>query len=134
MSCPPGAAALLPMAALAGPALHLANAMVDPAADAAAGLRTLATTLGEARSIHVLTAVQLLLFGLGWLTLALIGQPGIESVALATVGSGLVALGVALSASASERRRSTGWMVQAVAVACMGVAWLGAAVTRSIPD
>jgi 4-hydroxybenzoate polyprenyltransferase len=123
---PPGSIALLPLAALAGPAIHLANSLVDPAADVRSGIDTVATRLGPERGIRLLALLQALVFGLGWVTLGWMGglQPGIlGGAALATA---LVVVGVFMSGQASRKIRDLGWMVQALAVALLGAGWLAA--------
>jgi geranylgeranylglycerol-phosphate geranylgeranyltransferase len=126
-SLPPGWVALLPMAALAGPAIHLANAFVDSDADTEAGLRTLATQLGPTRSIRVLGGLQLAVFGLGWVSLLVITEPTVPIIAGAGVASVLAGAGVWMSARTATVTRDRGWMLQAAAVAAMGALWVAAA-------
>ena len=76
---PPLAQFLLPLAALAGPALQLSNGLVDLERDSAGGLATLATRLGRGRTLAIIAALLIVIYGLAWLTLSLqtdARQPG----------------------------------------------------------
>ncbi len=123
---PPGSVALLPVAALAGPAIHLANGLVDPSGDEQSAVASLATRLGAGRGVRVLALLQALVFGLGWITLTVIAELQAAVVAIAVLATVLVVLGVTMSATSSRKSRDIGWMAQAVAVATLGVAWLTA--------
>lgn len=125
---PPIWAVLLPTAVLAGAALAVANAMVDVERDRAAGLESVATRLGQARSRWV----NLGLLGVVWLlaiaTLALAGA--LVPWGLATLGGGLAAAAgwVALGAE-DPGARERGWEAQALGVALLAAGWLAAMVT-----
>jgi 4-hydroxybenzoate polyprenyltransferase len=116
---PPRPEFLIPLAALAGPLIQLSNALADLERDAAAGIRTLATRLGGRASLAVLAALVIVIHGLAWLTLATDLVP-----ILLAVPSGLAVLGLRLSAEGRPTWREIGWMVQAVAVALLGLAWV----------
>jgi geranylgeranylglycerol-phosphate geranylgeranyltransferase len=60
---PPHYQLLLPMAVLAGPALHLANGLVDLERDRAAGMDTLAVRLGRRRSVIVMVSLLAVVHG-----------------------------------------------------------------------
>jgi heme o synthase len=122
-SLPPSWPVLLPLAALAGPALHLSNSLVDIDADARAGMASLATRLGRERARIVLSGLVIAVFGLGWVTLLSLAT-ATEPTALIAVSATLVAaLGVALSWQSDPRAREAGWLALAVALALLAVAW-----------
>lgn len=123
---PPGSVALLPLAAIAGPAIHLANGLVDPTGDMQSGPGSVATRLGPQRGIRALALLQASVFGLGWVTLAAIGDLQPAVVAIAAMATVLMIVGVAMSAASARKSRDIGWMTQAVAVAALGVTWLAA--------
>jgi geranylgeranylglycerol-phosphate geranylgeranyltransferase len=120
-------AILVPAAALAGAALAIANALADVERDRAAGVRSVATSLGPRRAwtVHaVLHAVvlSLALAGLGWL-----GDIG-RGLTPVVAGAAVVAAGVALSASGHAGRRERAWELEAVGIGVLGASWLAAAV------
>ena len=122
---PPRAELLLPVAALAGPTLALANGIVDLERDRAAGVSGPAVVMGRQRTLGALTALQLIVHTIAWASLVSSpvadGAPALGLVAAATV---LVVVGLRWSASASPARRERGWEVQAVAIALLGTGWL----------
>jgi decaprenyl-phosphate phosphoribosyltransferase len=120
---PPRPEFLEPLAALAGPVIQLSNGLADLERDRAAGLRTLATRLGRRSTLLVVGLALATIHGLAWLTLTGGGAAGLAPVAAA---SALAAIGLALSAARHPGRRELGWMVQACAVALLGLAWLAA--------
>lgn len=127
---PPAWPLLLPLAALAGPALHLANGLVDVDLDAAAGRPTLATRLGPRRGRAILAVLMATIVGLGWVTLAsLAGTSGVGLVAV-LAATLTTAVGVALSWQVTTRAREAGWLLQAVGLATLAVAWLASTATR----
>ncbi|CAN5848216.1 hypothetical protein BH23CHL8_BH23CHL8_23310 [soil metagenome] len=123
---PPAWQVLLPLAAFAGPAIHLANSLVDMEGDQQAGVRTLATWLGPTWGPRVLAAMEATVHGLAWVTLAVIGDVGQGILAAAALASFLAAGGVVLSSSPASRWREAGWLLQAGALALLGVAWVAA--------
>ncbi|MEP7360575.1 MAG: UbiA family prenyltransferase [Chloroflexota bacterium] len=118
---PPRSEFVLPLAALAGPLIQLSNALADIEVDAATGVGTLATRLGRRNSLLLIGVLVGLIHGLGWLTLTTSSTAALLPIA----GASMLAL-VGLGFSASERpaRRQVGWMIQAAAIAVLGVAWL----------
>jgi 4-hydroxybenzoate polyprenyltransferase len=118
---PPRAEFLIPLAALAGPLIQLANGLADLERDAAAGLPTLATRLGRRGSLTVIAVLLVVIYGLAWLTLT----PATTAALLPAAGATTLALiGLGLSAAARPAWREAGWMVQAVSIALLGLAWL----------
>jgi heme o synthase len=122
-SLPPGWPLLLPVAALAGPALHLSNSLVDRDADARSGVPGLAVRLGHARGIAVLAAVLIVVHAAAWLTLVTEPAPP-PALILAATATTTAVVGVALSASSSTSRREAGWRSQAISIGLLAAAWL----------
>lgn len=122
---PPGWPALLPLAAIAGPTVHLANAMADLEGDRAAGVPVVADR--DRRTLVILLSLLLTLtLGLAWLTLALVG-PGPVPMAIATLASGSAIAGLAVTARGGPRAGILGWSLIAMGMAAFAVAWLAAA-------
>jgi 4-hydroxybenzoate polyprenyltransferase len=120
---PPRPEFLLPLAALAGPLIQLSNGLADIERDGAAGIRTLATRLGRGWSLVVIAALLVVIHGLAWLTLTSAAAVSLVPVAAA---SALALVGLGLSASRWPGWREAGWMVQACAIALLGLAWVAA--------
>jgi 4-hydroxybenzoate polyprenyltransferase len=121
-SLPPGWPLLLPMAALAGPALHLANGIVDIEADQRVGRASLASRLGVERARRVLAVLTAAIYAIGIVALATLGGSG---AALAGLAAGLpAALGLALSWQAPAPARELGWLAQAVGLALLALVWV----------
>ena len=122
---PPRWELLVPVAALAGPALSVANGLIDLDTDAAGGVRTLAVQLGRRRSLAFIAVAQLIIHGLALVTL-----PGEVPVFVAILSgiAGALALG-GLVALAQENRflREVGWSAQAGSIAVLALSWLLAA-------
>jgi 4-hydroxybenzoate polyprenyltransferase len=123
---PPRPELLLPLAALAGPALQLANGLVDLERDRRLGVRGLPELLGRAGSLAVLAALQLTIHAAAWLTL--LSGPSAGNLSLFAVAvSGAVTLsGVVLSAGPDPEWREWGWRGQAVGLALLAIGWLAA--------
>lgn len=125
---PPHWQVLLPVAALAGPGLQLANGLVDLEGDSRTGLGTLSVRLGRRRAIVLMAGIITLIHALAWSTL---GAASTYSTvpALAVVGpaSALALLGLILSSRAAMPLREAGWQAQCLAIALLGVGWLLAA-------
>jgi geranylgeranylglycerol-phosphate geranylgeranyltransferase len=120
---PPRLEFLVPLAALAGPVIQLSNGLDDLERDSAVGLRTLAARLGRRRALLVVAVLLAIVHGLAWLTLT---RPTTAALAPVGVASALALVGLALSAAPRPAWREVGWMVQACAVALLGLAWLSA--------
>jgi 4-hydroxybenzoate polyprenyltransferase len=121
---PPGSPFLLPLAALAGPAIHLANSLVDVDADERAGLNSMATRLGPTRARWTLAGLTVTVYLLAWvmlISLPAVNSSAIVAAAFATV---VAAVGVGLSWQRSGRALQAGWMAQAVGLAAFTVAWI----------
>jgi 4-hydroxybenzoate polyprenyltransferase len=124
---PPTWPVLLPLAALAGPALHLANSLVDIDADRRAGLPSLATRLGFERGRIVLAALVSLIYVLGWSALISLARLTLPTALGALCATVLAGLGVLLSWQSDARAREVGWLLQAFGLAILAMAWVSSA-------
>jgi 4-hydroxybenzoate polyprenyltransferase len=120
---PPLAEFLVPLAALAGPALQLSNGIVDLEHDEAGGIRTLATRLGRRTALLVIAVLLVSIYGLAWATLTIASGGVNVGVAAATI---LGVVGLALQTRESAAARQAGWSLQAVGIALLGLGWLSA--------
>ena len=121
---PPGWPLLLPLAALAGPTVHLANSLVDVEADQRAGLTSLATQLGHQRARQTLAVLVTVVYGLAWgslFTVTTLSAPVLVVALCATVAA---VAGLVLSWQTSQRLREMGWLIGAGGLALMALAWL----------
>ena len=118
-------AILIPAATLAGAALAIANALADVERDQAAGVRSVATSLGPRRAWAVHAAIQAAVVGLAVAGVAWLGEigPGLIPVA---AGLAVVAGGVVVSASGRAGWRERGWELEALGIGILGTAWLAA--------
>ena len=96
-SLPPGWPLLLPLAALAGPTIHLANSLVDLDADEQAGATSLATRLGEDRAPLVLTILTASIYVLAWVILVWLEDSPTAALLTAAAATLCAGLGVSLS-------------------------------------
>lgn len=120
---PPLPGFLIPLAVIAGPAIQLANGLVDLEVDEAAGIKTLATRLGRKQTLGFIAALLLVIHGLAWATLV----RSSAQVNLAVAAGSLTALvGFALSTRRSITAREAGWSLQAGSICLLGVGWLSA--------
>jgi 4-hydroxybenzoate polyprenyltransferase len=122
---PPALGVLLPVAMAAGAALAIANAMADLERDEAAGVQTVATAAGivVARRVGAVLQAAVGLAALGSAAL-LGGSPA--GIAVAAVGTGIVALGVGLGWGSGRIARQRAWEVQAVGLAVVAAGWVAA--------
>lgn len=122
-SLPPRSELLLPVAALAGPTLQLANGLVDLERDRIAGIRSLSLWLGRRDSIVTLAALSAAVYGVAWITLLASGPTvgPLVAMALATVCAGI---GITLSAAGRAEVRERGWQLQLVGIALLAGGWL----------
>ena len=119
---PPRWEVLLPVAALCGPALQIANGLIDLESDAAAGLKTLPVSLGRRRSIVVMATLMAFVHVLAWLTLPADADPLVGVIAGA---AGALAFGgVVLSRMVPRVFREIGWSAQAASIAVLAFGWL----------
>jgi 4-hydroxybenzoate polyprenyltransferase len=114
---------LVPAAVLAGSALALANARADYERDLAAGIRSVATSLGLGRAwaIHAVLLAAVLVVAIG--TLALVDAS--EAVlGLALVAVALVAAGMGTGRGGGPAARERAWELEAVGIGLLAAAWL----------
>lgn len=126
-SLPPGWPMLLPLAALAGPTVHLANSMADLDDDVRSGATSLATRLGRRRSRIVLLVLDGAVWTLAWLSLAILAPLSIVVLAVMIIGTTVAGAGALLSVSPRMASSSAGWMLGAVALAVLAVTWAATA-------
>jgi 4-hydroxybenzoate polyprenyltransferase len=126
---PPRWEVLLPTAILAGPALQLANGLVDYSTDRAAGVRTLPVALGPTVSLVVMSALLLTIHALAWVTLVPSATPFGTSSAIVLMGvaAALAIAGIGFSARLQSQARELGWRMQAASIAVLAGSWLLAA-------
>lgn len=123
---------LVPIAALAGATLALANTLVDVERDAATGHRTLAVVLGRGRAWTLLAVGWALVAAVvvGTAAGAIDRDPGrlggVAPVAVALLAGGLAVgtVGVALGRSDRPARRGRGWELLGIGTVALGVGWL----------
>jgi 4-hydroxybenzoate polyprenyltransferase len=122
---PPRWEVLVPVAALAGPALNVANGLIDLDMDDLGGARTLAVQLGRRRSLILVGVAQAAIHSLAFVTLpstAPLVVPLLSGIAGALALGGLVAL-----AQSDRLLREIGWSAQAGSIALLALSWLLAA-------
>jgi 4-hydroxybenzoate polyprenyltransferase len=119
---------LVPLAATAGAALAVANAVVDVERDLAAGSGSVATLMGVRRASEVALALQVVVAVLALVTGSMLGTPfgwrlavGVSS--LVPVGGALLGV-VAAVRGHSVGERELAWEVQAVGLGLLAVAWV----------
>jgi len=120
---------LLPVGAVAGAALAIANALADLERDRGSGVRTVAVRLGLSRAHRVGALLSLA-------TLALAGAwfPGglgvlgvrVAPAAVAVGGAAAMLAGVAAGWHGGPWRRQRAWELQAVGTALLAVGWIAA--------
>ena len=126
-SLPPGWPMLLPLAALAGPTIHLANSLVDLETDAQAGVTSMATRLGPERAPFALAIATTAIYVLAWAILIWLAAPPTAALLTAATATLCAGLGVSLSWRSAARAREQGWLLQATGLALLAVAWVAAA-------
>ena len=114
---------LLPVAVIAGVALAVANARADVERDAAAGVDSVATRLGNERAWAVNAALLSVVVLLAAVTLVNHGAPALAM--LGALGAGVViGIGVVLGRHADSAGRERSWELEAVGVGFLAAAWL----------
>ena len=120
---PPRYEILSPIAALAGAALALANALVDIDRDRASGTRTVVVRLGPDRAWLAMTALLVAIHATAWVT-AVVAMAPPGALAVMGAGSALALVGAALSKRADAGLRERGWQVQTAAIAILAAGWI----------
>jgi 4-hydroxybenzoate polyprenyltransferase len=122
---PPAIAVMVALAALAGAALAVANALADLERDVSAGTETVATALGIERARRVGAALQAVAVG-GAVASAVVLGGGPAGIALVAVGALLVAVGVAAGLRPSTTARQRAWELQGIGVGFVAAGWIAA--------
>ena len=122
-SLPSQFAILLPAAALAGPALAIANALADVRRDRSAAVGSVAIWLGRRRAwaTGALLQIGVAVIAIGALTAA---GAGVATLVAAILAAAIVQVGVGLGRSSSPRRLERAWEVQAVGTVLLAISWL----------
>jgi 4-hydroxybenzoate polyprenyltransferase len=120
---------LVPVAAVSGSALAVANALADHERDLAAGSASVATALGFVRAWLVHAALQGVVLTVGLAALSLLGV----EIWLAIAAAGVILVGVVLTASQSPLRRELGWEIEAAGTGVLAVAWLAGTAGATVP-
>jgi 4-hydroxybenzoate polyprenyltransferase len=129
---PPGLAALIPAAVLAGAALAIGNGLVDVERDLAGRRPTVVVRLGARRAWWALVGLTV-----GLAAIALVAAPRVASGGFGWVelglafGFGILGLGVAVLRHGNPAVRERGWELTAVGVAGLGVSWLAGAASSA---
>jgi 4-hydroxybenzoate polyprenyltransferase len=119
-SVPAAFALLVPLGAVSGAALAIANALADHERDVAAGSPSVVTALGPRRAWAVHGVLQSVVVGGAVVALRLAGLEAWPALA-----AGMVVLaGSAIVSGGSPRRREVGWEVEAAGTGLLAVAWL----------
>ncbi len=121
---PPHAELLLPLAALAGPAVHLANSMADADTDRESGTISLAIRLGRQRSGRVLLGLDLAVWALAWLGLALLGPLSTGVLVATSLATAMAVSGALFSIAPRTAASDLGWTLAAAALAMLAVIWV----------
>ena len=122
---PTAFAILVPVAAIAGAALAIANARADAERDASAGVASVATVLGYQRSWQ---ANAILMTGVVVAAVATLMAPGNAApgaVVVVLIGAAIVGAGVVAGRSAASLRLERAWELEAVGLAVLAAGWIG---------
>jgi 4-hydroxybenzoate polyprenyltransferase len=122
-SIPAAFGLLLPMATLAGASLALANQLADDERDRQEGLRTAVGSLGRARAWALSASLDAVVGLIALASLVIVSAPAL-AIAGADLSVALVAVGLSLGRSRLPSTRERAWEIQALAFACLAVAWL----------
>jgi 4-hydroxybenzoate polyprenyltransferase len=115
---------LVPVAALAGAAVALGNALVDVDRDRATRTLTPAVVLGEGRAWRALVSLHVIVYLAALVSIPFLGGGVGPGLLLAVIGAAIAALGVGLARGASAATRERGWELQAVGLGVMGAGWV----------
>lgn len=121
---PPRSGFLLPVAALAGPMLQLANGLVDIDRDRMVGLRGPVVRLARRRALALLVALQVTVNGLAGFALSDSERSPPVAIAAVAAAMTITCVGVALSASRHAAMREGGWRCQAAGIVLLGLGWI----------
>jgi len=114
---------LVPVAAVAGGALAIANALVDHERDHAAGIQSVVTRLGPDRAWMIHAGLLALVGAAAAVSARLMGGSVVAAAIVALVA--LVPLaGAAFARTGDPARRERGWELEAVGLGLLAIAWL----------
>lgn len=123
---PAAFAVLLPVAALAGAALSLANGLADLERDGASATYSPAVRLGPRRAWLVLALLQFVVVAAAVASLALLGGRGVGVFVTVAAGAAVL-VGAGLGRPATRPGlREVAWEIQAVATGGMAAGWAAA--------
>jgi 4-hydroxybenzoate polyprenyltransferase len=117
-------AVLVPMAMLAGAGLAVANAVADLERDRAAGISTVATSLGLGRARRIGGALQAMVISTALVSAAVLGG-SVGWLLVAGVGAAIVVAGLALGWNGGPDARRRAWEVQGAGMGVIAAGWLG---------
>jgi 4-hydroxybenzoate polyprenyltransferase len=120
---------LVPVAALAGAGLAIANGLPDLERDRSAGVATVAVRLGAARAWRVHAVLQAAVVAIAITSLGPLGGRGPAVVAAWVAAMGLLAA-VLAGRGGSPLRRERAWEGEAVAIGLLAAAWVAAVAVR----
>ncbi|HEY4189267.1 MAG TPA: UbiA family prenyltransferase [Candidatus Limnocylindrales bacterium] len=128
---------LIPAAANAGTALAMANTIVDYERDDAAGIESIALSLGLRRASWLVVALHGVVAALAIGTAAVVGAPtgwalAVLITACVPVAGGILGL-VAVYRGDGPSWRELAWEIQAVGAGLLAVAWLSALSASAAP-
>ncbi len=127
---------VVPVAAMAGTALAIANAIVDAERDAAAGVSSIALAVGVSRAAGLVIVLQVIVAVLAIGTVVYLGSP-MGWVLAVVLASAVPVLGAVLGAHAVRQSgtalRELAWEIEAVGTGLLAVAWLGALSASTAP-
>lgn len=119
--------ALVPIAAVAGGAVAVGNALADFPQDVASETTTVATALGAHRAWWTLIALWSLTAALALGSLiALDGAGAAGPLSVVAIGLGIIAAGTALARPSLRRVSGRAWEIQAVGAGLTAIGWLAA--------
>lgn len=119
---------LVPVAALEGAALAIANALADTDRDEAAGVGSIARTLGRPRAAALVLVLQLVVAAVA-VAVAVTTAAPLGWVAAVVAAAAVPVAGAAAGLAGADRgpgARAAAWEVQAIGAGVLAVAWLGA--------
>ncbi len=118
--------ALVPMAAVAGGAIAVGNALSDVSQDIDSGTTTVATALGAHRAWWTLVGLWALTAALALGSLIALRGAGVTvgPVGAVALGLGIIAVGTALARPTQRRASGRAWEIQAVGAAIAAIGWL----------
>ena len=122
---------LVPLAVVGGAALALANELADDERDRGAGLRTAVGLLGPQRAWRVGAVLHATVALMAAGSLVIAGAP-VVAIGAADGSIALLMIGLALGRSARAQTRERGWELQAIALGCLALAWLGGLASRGL--